>query len=86
MPIYIYQCDTCGMQFERRQSMREQPLADCPECEGGVHRVVQPVGVVFRGSGFYVTDHRTSGGKASASESASKAADGKPVAGETKSD
>jgi predicted nucleic acid-binding Zn ribbon protein len=39
--------------------MAEAPLVDCPECEGYVHRVIQPVGIVFRGSGFYVTDNRS---------------------------
>jgi len=71
MPIYVYVCDTCGLRFERRQSMLAQPLVDCPECEGHVQRVVQPVGVVFKGSGFYVTDHRKSG-EVVPSESASK--------------
>lgn len=58
MPTYVYQCDTCGMTFEKRQAFSEPPLRDCPECNGVVHRVMQPVGVVFKGSGFYVTDHR----------------------------
>lgn len=59
MPVYVYQCETCGVTFERRQSMREEPLTDCPECNGHVHRVIQPVGIVFKGSGFYVTDNRS---------------------------
>ena len=60
MPIYVYQCETCGVTFERRQRMSEQPLTDCPECdEGRVRRVIQPVGIVFKGSGFYVTDNRS---------------------------
>jgi putative FmdB family regulatory protein len=59
MPIYVYQCDTCGLTFEQRQRMTEQPLVNCPECDGHVHRVIQPVGIVFKGSGFYVTDNRS---------------------------
>ena len=59
MPIYVYQCDRCGMTFERRQAMTAPPLVDCPECEGQVQRLIQPVGIMFKGSGFYVTDHRT---------------------------
>ena len=59
MPIYVYRCDTCGLTFERRQRMTERPLVDCPECEGNVRRVIQPVGIVFKGSGFYVTDNRS---------------------------
>jgi putative FmdB family regulatory protein len=58
MPIYLYQCDTCGLRFERLQRMSEEPLTECPECEGQVHRVIQPVGIIFKGSGFYVTDNR----------------------------
>jgi len=58
MPIYLYQCDSCGLRFERMQRMSEEPLTECPECEGEVHRVIQPVGIIFKGSGFYVTDHR----------------------------
>ena len=59
MPVYVYRCDTCGLTFERRQSMTEPTVVDCPECEGHVHRVIQPVGVMFKGSGFYVTDNRS---------------------------
>ena len=59
MPIYVYQCETCGITFERRQRMTELSLEDCPECDGHVHRVIQPVGIVFKGSGFYVTDNRS---------------------------
>ncbi len=58
MPVYEYQCDTCGLRFERRQHMSDEPLKHCPECDGHVHRVIQPVGVIFKGSGFYVTDNR----------------------------
>ena len=58
MPIYLYECDRCGIRFERLQRFSEAPLTQCPECEGHVHRVIQPAGVIFRGSGFYVTDNR----------------------------
>jgi putative FmdB family regulatory protein len=58
MPIYLYQCDSCGVRFERLQRMSDDPLTDCPECDGEVHRVIQPVGVIFKGSGFYITDNR----------------------------
>lgn len=59
MPVYVYQCDSCGVTFERQQSFSDAPLTNCPECDGHVHRVIQPVGIVFRGSGFYITDNRT---------------------------
>lgn len=59
MPIYVYQCEKCGVTFERRESITAVPLVLCPDCGGHVHRVIQPVGIVFKGSGFYVTDHRS---------------------------
>jgi putative FmdB family regulatory protein len=58
MPVYLYQCDSCGVRFERLQRMSADPLRECPECSGAIHRVIQPVGVIFRGSGFYITDNR----------------------------
>jgi putative FmdB family regulatory protein len=58
MPIYQYRCESCGVSFERTQRFSEDPLKNCPECSGKVHRVIQPVGIIFKGSGFYVTDNR----------------------------
>jgi putative FmdB family regulatory protein len=58
MPIYEYECEQCGVRFERLQRMAEEAIRECPECNGHVHRVMQPVGVIFKGSGFYVTDNR----------------------------
>jgi putative FmdB family regulatory protein len=58
MPLYEYQCQDCGVRFERRQHISDEPLRVCPECGGEVHRLIQPVGVIFKGSGFYVTDNR----------------------------
>jgi putative FmdB family regulatory protein len=58
MPIYVYECQACGFRFECSQRMADDPLTDCPECGGHVRRIIQPVGVIFRGSGFYVTDNR----------------------------
>lgn len=58
MPIYEYECEQCGVRFEKTQRFTEPTLTDCPECNGHVHRVMQPVGVIFKGSGFYVTDNK----------------------------
>ncbi len=58
MPIYLYECDSCGVRFERLERMSAEPLTACPECDGQVHRVIQPVGIIFKGSGFYITDNR----------------------------
>ena len=60
MPNYEYECESCGIRFERMQHFKDAPLKQCPECGGCVHRVLQPVGIIFKGSGFYVTDHRQS--------------------------
>ncbi len=61
MPTYVYACDTCGKQFEKFQSFKDEPLTSCP-CgqEGKVRRVIQPAGIVFKGSGWYITDSRGS--------------------------
>lgn len=60
MPIYQYKCESCGICFERMQHFSDDPLKVCPECGADVHRLIQPVGIIFKGSGFYVTDHRSS--------------------------
>mgnify|MGYP005838237767 CR=1 FL=1 len=59
MPTYEYKCDECGIRFDRFQHFSEEPLKSCPECGGSVHRVIHPVGIVFKGKGFYVTDNRS---------------------------
>jgi putative FmdB family regulatory protein len=58
MPIYEYVCDDCGFGFERLQSFHDEPLNTCPECGGSVRRVITSVGVIFKGSGWYITDSR----------------------------
>lgn len=74
MPLYTYKCNDCNHEFEARQRMSDTPLTDCPVCEGEVRRVVNSVGVVFKGSGFYVTDNR--GGKGKNSTATAKRDDG----------
>lgn len=61
MPIYEYECEKCCHHFEVMQSFNDEPIHDCPVCRGQVRRVIQPVGIVFKGSGFYVTDNRKGG-------------------------
>lgn len=62
MPYYQYRCNNCGHEFEQRQRMSDEPLTVCPVCNGRIRRVVNSVGVVFKGSGFYVNDVRGSNG------------------------
>jgi putative FmdB family regulatory protein len=58
MPTYEYECTKCRRHFERHQRITDAPIQTCPECGGRVRRVFYPVGVIFKGSGFYVTDNR----------------------------
>ena len=61
MPVYTYRCDSCGVQFERQQAFTDAPLKICPECrKKSLKKVISPIRVVFKGSGFYSTDHRPS--------------------------
>jgi putative FmdB family regulatory protein len=73
MPVYTYRCESCGIQFDRQQSFSEAPLRVCPECrKKSLKKVISPVGIVFKGSGFYSTDHRPSTGTGSPTSSAQK--------------
>ena len=63
MPVYEYQCTECKERFERQQRFSEEPVRDCPICGAAVRRVYQPVGIIFKGSGFYVTDNRKDSGE-----------------------
>jgi len=62
VPIYEYECSLCHCRFERRQDFDDEPVAMCPECQGKARRVIHSVPVIFKGSGFYVTDSRAGGG------------------------
>ncbi len=86
MPIYTYRCESCGVQFERNQKFSDAPLTRCPECgKKSLRKVYTPVGIVFKGSGFYATDHRSPSGtgRASGGHSESSSGEEKP-SGETK--
>ena len=63
MPLYEYQCSECGVRFERVQHFNDEPVKVCPECNGETKRLIGPVGVVFKGSGFYVNDKNKKSGK-----------------------
>lgn len=69
MPTYEYECTTCGHQFEAVQSMKDAKLTDCPKeaCPGPVERKLgKGAGIIFKGSGFYITDYRSDSYKAAA--------------------
>jgi putative FmdB family regulatory protein len=75
MPLYEYECNGCGVRFERLQSINDEPIKKCPECGEEVRRLIQPVGIIFKGKGFYVTDNR----KAKSSTSVAKKEDSTPT-------
>jgi putative FmdB family regulatory protein len=71
VPTYQYACTECGHAFEQVQSFSEDSLTVCPECSGRLRKVFSAAGVVFKGSGFYRTDSRSSASSAPATTSTS---------------
>jgi putative FmdB family regulatory protein len=72
MPIYEYECSVCNCHFDKKQSFSEEPVAICPKCNSQSKRVMVPAPVIFKGSGFYVTDYPSGGAKGSASPAPGK--------------
>ena len=84
MPTYQYACTECGDQLEVVQKFSDNPLTVCPACEGRLRKVFSPVGIVFKGSGFYRTDSRSGNGSApkeKVGDSSSSSADSKTDSG-----
>ena|ERR671916_152124 len=73
MPTYVYGCDNCGHRFEIAQKFQDAPLTECPECGARIRRILQPAGIVFKGSGWYSKDSRA-GTQAAKSEDGESAA------------
>ena len=63
MPIYEYQCDDCGALIEAFQKMSDDPLTECEKCGGPLRKVLHPVAIHFKGSGFYTTDYGKGSGR-----------------------
>jgi len=83
MPVYTYRCEACGVQFERHQSFNDAPLKTCPECrKKSLRKVITPTRIIFKGSGFYATDHKSPSG--SKSSSGTKSSESKPEKAEQK--
>ncbi|MFA4843923.1 MAG: FmdB family zinc ribbon protein [Candidatus Margulisiibacteriota bacterium] len=59
MPLYDYKCGKCGHIFEVMQKISEEPLKFCPECKGPIKRLISAAGIIFKGTGFHVTDYKT---------------------------
>ncbi len=94
MPTYEYRCPSCGNEFEKFQRMSDEPVAECPGCGAGAERRLSGgAGLLFKGSGFYITDYRSDsykkaassdgGGSSSGGESkpSSSSSDSKPSGG-----
>jgi putative FmdB family regulatory protein len=64
MPVYTYRCQSCGFEFIKTQTFFDKPLTACPECHTStLQRVIQLSAIIFKGSGWYSTDHRSSSGQ-----------------------
>ena len=64
MPVYVYRCENCGIEIERHRNYSDKPLKRCPECsKNTLKKVISPVRVVFKGSGFYSTDNQSPSGQ-----------------------
>lgn len=61
MPTYEYECYECGHRFEVFQKITDDPVTACEKCSGRVRKVISPVGIMFKGSGFHVNDYGKSG-------------------------
>jgi putative FmdB family regulatory protein len=87
MPTYEYRCTNCDEHLEVVQSFSDDPLTECPKCGGPLRKVFSPVGIVFKGSGFYKTDSRGTGKKAREKEtSSSSSSDSSSDSSSSKSD
>jgi putative FmdB family regulatory protein len=75
MPLYEYECIKCKHRFEERRSVTDPPASRCPECRSRVRRVYRPVGIIFKGSGFHVTDYARTGEKKEKAEQPAPAGD-----------
>lgn len=71
MPTYLYECEQCG-RFEEFQRITEEPLKDCPKCSASVKRIIGAPGIIFKGSGFYSTDSKSSSNTIAGSDNKEK--------------
>lgn len=85
MPTYEYVCQKCNHEFEKFQSIKDEPLKRCPECKGKVVRKIGGgAGLLFKGSGFYITDYRSENYKKAAKSESAPATAGSSAKAEKK--
>jgi putative FmdB family regulatory protein len=83
MPIYEYECDECSWRFEKKQRFHDEPVAECPKCQSKSKRIMVPSQIIFKGSGFYVTDYpKSSNGGSSTKPSPEKKTEDNPAKSE----
>lgn len=75
MPTYEYQCESCEHRFEIFQRITEEPIKKCEKCGGPVHKIIFPVGIMFKGSGFHVNDYPKNGKVESSSDKSKTTSD-----------
>lgn len=80
MPTYVYGCDACGYRFEKFQKFSDEPVRVCPNCQDTVRRILQPAGIVFKGSGWHTTDYKRNGSSDSSNGGEAKPDTGKSEA------
>lgn len=85
MPIYEYACTKCGERTEAKQSFTDPPLEECPHCGGMLRKLYSPVGIVFKGTGFYATDARKGSSKSSDGSKSGSKEGSSPTKSESKS-
>ncbi|MEY2569087.1 MAG: hypothetical protein QOE35_3616 [Actinomycetota bacterium] len=86
MPTYEYACKACGEHLEVVQSFKDDPLKECPNCGGELRKVFAPIGIAFKGSGFYKTDSRPAPKEKSSSGSSSSSSSSSESKSESKGD
>ena len=86
MPTYDYECNSCCNQFEEKQHFDDEPVAVCPVCRSSARRVINSVPIVFKGSGFYITDHGRGNGRNSRKEGQESAANKEDAKTEAKAE
>ncbi len=85
MPTYGYECTACAHHFEVFQSIKDDPLTTCEQCGGTLRKRIYPVGIAFKGSGFYVNDYtrKSEGGKSEGSNGDTPGGDSKTTDGKS---
>ncbi len=86
MPTYDFECPSCSSKFEKRRSFSDTSQVPCPECGTDAEQLFSPVPIIFKGSGFYVTDHRGNHGHSEPAESSEDSPKTSPEADKPKAD